>query len=123
VHTLRDGAEVAERAGINVIADLGNCWMERDYEATVRRNGARIAAVQFADAIFGTLREPTPGGRAVPGDGDLPIASFIEAALDAGYTGAFELEQVGPKIDGEGHVAAVRRAVPCADALLNEILP
>src|SRR3954447_8975467 len=99
VHTLRDGAEVAERAGIDVIADLGNCWMERDYEATVRRSGARIAAVQFADAIFGTSSEPPPGGRAVPGDGDLPIRTFIEAALDAGYSGAFELEQVGPKIE------------------------
>ena len=54
VHTLRDGADVAERAGIDVIADLGNCWMERDYEATVRRSGDRIAVVQFADAVFGT---------------------------------------------------------------------
>lgn len=58
VHTLRDGLEVAERAGIDVIADLGNCWMERDYEATVRRAGPRIAAVQFADAVFGTADIP-----------------------------------------------------------------
>jgi len=123
VHTLRDGTEVAERAGIDVIADLGNCWMERDYEATVRRSGARIAAVQFADAIFGTANEPPPGGRAVPGDGDLPIRTFLEAALDAGYSGAFELEQVGPKIETEGHAAALRRAVDRANSLLEEVLP
>jgi sugar phosphate isomerase/epimerase len=122
VHTLRDGAEVAERAGIDVIADLGNCWMERDYEATVRRSGARIAAVQFADAIFGTSSEPSPGGRAVPGDGDVPIRAFIEAALDAGYSGAFELEQVGPTIEAEGHAAALRRAVDRATAILEEVL-
>jgi sugar phosphate isomerase/epimerase len=123
VHTLRDGLDVAERAGIGVIADLGNCWMERDYEDVVRRAGPRIAAVQFADAVFGTLGQPPPGGRAVIGDGDLPIGAFIVAALESGYTGAFELEQVGPMIDSEGHAQALRRAVPLASALLTEVLP
>ena len=58
VHTLRDGTDVAERAGIDVIADLGNCWMERDVEDTVRRAGSRIAVVQFSDAVFGTIERP-----------------------------------------------------------------
>lgn len=122
VHTLRDGLDVAEAAGIDIIADLGNCWMERDYEDTVRRAGSRIACVQFADAIFGTAKEPPPGGRAVPGDGDLRIDRFIEAAVDAGYTGPFELEQVGPRIDAEGHVHALRRGVERATRLLEEVL-
>jgi sugar phosphate isomerase/epimerase len=78
--------------------------------------------VQFADALFGTPQQPSAGGRAVPGDGDLAIGSFIEAALDAGYTGAFELEQVGPKIEAEGHAPALRRAVERASALLEEVL-
>jgi len=122
VHTLRDSLDVADAAGVGVIADLGNCWMERDYEATVRRAGSRIACVQFADAVFGTSQEPPPGGRAVPGDGDLPIDRFIEAALDAGYTGPFELEQVGPKIEAEGHESALRRAVERASRLLEEAM-
>jgi sugar phosphate isomerase/epimerase len=122
VHTLRDGLDVAEAAGIDVIADLGNCWMERDYEKTVRRAGTRIAVVQFADAVFGTLQEPPPGGRAVPGDGDLPIDRFLRAALDAGYRGAFELEMVGPKIEAEGHEPALRRGVERASALLEAVL-
>jgi sugar phosphate isomerase/epimerase len=122
VHTLRDGLEVAERAGIDVIADLGNCWMERDYEDTVRRAGGRIAAVQFADAVFGTAGQPPPGGRAVIGDGDLPVRRFLEAALEAGYTGPFELEQVGPLIDTEGHIPALRRGVERASVLLSEVL-
>ena len=122
VHTLRDGLDVAVAAGIDVIADLGNCWTERDYEATVRRAGDHLAAVQFADAVFGTSKEPSPGGRAVPGDGDLPIARFLDAALEAGYTGAFELEMVGPKIEAEGHGPALRRAVERASALLEEVL-
>jgi len=122
VHTLRDGLEVAERAGLGIIADLGNCWMERDYEATIRRAGRRIAAVQFADALFGTPGQPSPGGRAVPGDGDLAIGAFLEAALESGYTGAFELEQVGPRIEAEGHAIALRRAVERASAILEEVL-
>jgi sugar phosphate isomerase/epimerase len=121
VHTLRDGLDVAERAGIDVIADLGNCWMERDYETTVRRAGPRIGAVQFADAVFGSPGQPPPGGRAVVGDGDLPVAGFIRAALDAGYDGAFELEQVGPLIEAEGLTAALRRGVERASALLDGI--
>jgi sugar phosphate isomerase/epimerase len=122
VHNLRDGLDVAEAAGIDVIADLGNCWMERDYEKTVHRAGPRIAAVQFADAVFGTPKEPPPGGRAVPGDGDLPIEQFLRAALDAGYRGAFELEMVGPKIEAEGYEPALRRGVERASALLEAVL-
>jgi sugar phosphate isomerase/epimerase len=121
VHTLRDGLDVAARAGISVIADLGNCWLERDYEGTVRRAGDRIVVVQFADAVWGTVQQPSPGGRAVPGDGDLDIAAFFRAALDAGYEGPFELEMVGPLVDAEGHEAALRRAVPRASALLEEV--
>jgi sugar phosphate isomerase/epimerase len=122
VHTLRDAIDVVDRTGITLIADLGNCWMERDYEETVRRAGDRVAAVQFADARFGTVEHPSPGGRAVPGDGDLDVAAFVRAALDAGYDGAFELEMVGPLIEAEGHEAALRRAVPRASALLEEVI-
>jgi sugar phosphate isomerase/epimerase len=123
VHTLRDGLDVAEAAGIDVIADLGNCWMERDYEKTIRRADGRLAVVQFADAVFGTPNEPPPGGRAVPGDGDLPIDEFLRAALDAGYRGAFELEMVGPKIEAEGYEPALQRGVERASALLEAVLP
>jgi len=122
VHALRDAIDVADRARIGLIADLGNCWMERDYEETVRRAGDRIAAVQFADAVFGTVEQPSPGGRAVPGDGDLDVAGFLRAACDAGYTGPFELEMVGPLIDAEGHEAALRRGLARANALLEEVL-
>ena len=122
VHTLRDGLDVADRAQISVIADLGNCWMERDYESTVRGAGDRIAVVQFADAVFGTVDQPSPGGRAVPGDGDLDVAAFLRAALDARYAGAFELEMVGPLIEAEGHEAALRRGVARASALLHEVI-
>jgi sugar phosphate isomerase/epimerase len=122
VHTLRDAIDVADRTGLSLIADLGNCWADRDVEAVVRRAGSRIAAVQFADASYGIPGQPLPVGRAVPGDGDLPIDRFIEAAVDAGYTGAFELELVGPAIAAEGGEAATRRAVERASTILDKVL-
>jgi sugar phosphate isomerase/epimerase len=122
VHTLRDGTDVAERAGIGVIADVGNCWMERDPEDAVRRAGSRVAAVQLSDAVWGSFERPSPGGRVVPGDGDLALDQFMRAAVDAGYEGAFELEMVGPAIEAEGHAAALRRAVARTNDLLHEVL-
>jgi sugar phosphate isomerase/epimerase len=122
VHTLRDGTDVAERAGIGVIADIGNCWMERDPEDAVRRAGSRVAVVQLSDAVWGSFERPSPGGRVVPGDGDLAVDEFVRAAVDAGYEGAFELELVGPAIEAEGHAAALRRAVARTNDLLHEVL-
>ena len=120
VHTLRDGIEVAEQVGIGIVADLGICWMEPDFEDTVRRAGSRIAVVQISDAVPG---KSDHSDRVVPGDGDLDISAFIEATLEAGYTGAFELELVGPAIEAEGPARAVRRAVEHVSALLERILP
>jgi sugar phosphate isomerase/epimerase len=122
VHTLRDAIDIADRTGISLVADLGNCWAERDVEDTIRRAGSRIAAVQFADAQYGVAGQPVPVGRFVPGDGDLPIEEFIEATLDAGYNGAFELELVGPAISEEGGEAAVRRAAERASLILEKVL-
>jgi sugar phosphate isomerase/epimerase len=121
-NSLRDGLILIERAGVGIIADLGNCWTERDVPGIVREAGPRIAAVQFADALYGTSAQPSPGGRAVPGDGDLAIDEFFRAALDAGYTGPFELEMVGPLIIDEGHIEATRRGVKRASAILDGVL-
>ena len=60
----------------------------------------------------------------MPGDGDLRIDGFIRAALDAGYTGAFELEMVGPDDRGRGSCAGTAaRAVERTNKLLEEVLP
>jgi len=123
VHTLREAIAVADRAGIGLIADLGNSWPEDGVEDTVRRAGSRIAVVQLCDVVTGTAEPPPPGDRAVPGDGDLDLTRFVAAALDAGYTGAFELELVGPRIEAEGHASATRRAVERANTLLERVLP
>ena len=123
VHTLRDGTDVAQRAGIGVIADVGNCWMERDPEDAVRRAGARLAVFQISDAVFGTFERPSPGGRVVPGDGDLALDGFVRAALDAGYTRSVRARGRGARDRGRGHAAALRRAVDHTNELLYAVLP
>ena len=116
VHTIRDVIDLADRTGVSIVADIGNCWMERDVEATVRRAGDRIAAVQLCDVVIG--RE----GRVMPGDGELPIHRFIESALDAGWKGPFELEVVGPALEAEGYEPALRRGVGQTRSILEEVL-
>jgi sugar phosphate isomerase/epimerase len=123
VHTLPDGIRVAEQAGVGLVVDLGNCWAEDDLAVTMRRAGPLIAVVQVCDAVTDAAQPPAPGDRAVPGDGNLDVAAFVEAALTAGYTGAFELELLGPRIAAEGYAAATRRAVERMSTLLEKVLP
>jgi hypothetical protein len=37
------------------------------------------------------------------------VKRILEWVLQAGYTGAFDIELIGPRIDAEGRLAAVRR--------------
>src|SRR5690606_20043276 len=49
VNTVRDAIDVAERTGIGIVVDFGNCWMERDFREVVLRAAPHIALVQVGD--------------------------------------------------------------------------
>jgi sugar phosphate isomerase/epimerase len=115
VHRLSDTVDLAERSGIAVVADLYAAWTERDLERVLRASLPRLAHVQIADFVLGTLATPD---RAVPGDGNIPIGRQLSWLRDAGYSGVLELELLGPRIDAEGVVAACRRGVTAVEALL-----
>ncbi|MBL7546440.1 sugar phosphate isomerase/epimerase [Frankia sp. AgB1.9] len=123
VHTLRDAVEVADRTGLDLIVDLGNCWREPDLAAAVRHVGDRLAAAQLCDVLAHDRGWLPAGTRVVPGDGDMPVDTFLRAVLDTGYTGPFELELVGPAVEAEGLEPATRRAVDRANAFLEKELP
>ena len=105
----------------------------RESVPELRRANGSVAA-RAAGRATAPLAFRLPDGRAwtysvgdrgiqvVPGDGDLPVGRFIQAALDTGYKGAFELEMVGPKIEAEGYEPALRRAVERANLLLEEVV-
>jgi sugar phosphate isomerase/epimerase len=113
--TLRDTVDLAEMLDASLCLELNSCWAERAFGETVARAGSRLVHVQVSDARVGSLTTPD---RLVPGDGDIPIASRIEALLDTGYRGAFEIEMVGPSIEDEGYEPAIRRAVAWLDPVL-----
>jgi sugar phosphate isomerase/epimerase len=113
--TLRDTVDLAAQLDAYVCLELNSCWAERDYDATIARAGARITHVQCSDALAGSLITPD---RLVPGDGEIPLARRIGALARAGYSGAFEIEMVGPRIEAEGYEPAIRRAVDRLDRLL-----
>jgi sugar phosphate isomerase/epimerase len=108
VHSLRDAIWVAEQTGVDFIVDLQTCWLERDLTTMVRENRDRVALVQVSDYVVGT---ETRLSRSVPGDGDIPLEHLLGDLLAVGYLGDFDVEMIGPRIEGEGYESAVPRAV------------
>jgi sugar phosphate isomerase/epimerase len=116
VNTLRDAVDVAERTGVGLIVDFGNCWMERDLRETLQRAAPHIALVQIDDVKLGPMTD-----RVNLGEGDLPIHRLMDEVLSTGYEGIFDLEVLGPSIEAEGYESAIRRGVDKASALLAEL--
>jgi sugar phosphate isomerase/epimerase len=121
VHTLRDAIDVSERTGLALVVDFAHCWMERDLREALRRAAPHICLVQICDVGIGRLGEQAPRGRVHIGDGELPLARLIEEVLAAGYGGLFDLEIMSPAIGPEDYAATLRRGVPRASALLDEL--
>jgi sugar phosphate isomerase/epimerase len=117
VTTLRDGVDVARRVGCAVCMEINSCFAERDLADTLREGRDVLAHVQVSDFVVGSLCTPD---RAVPGDGDIPLARILGTVLETGYAGAFELELVGPRIEEEGYGAAIRRGIEHLDRLLGQ---
>lgn len=105
-HSLRDTLTLAEMANLGVCIDFFSCWTEAGLRETMRRAAPRCGIVQVSDYVYGDRALPA---RAVPGDGAIPLPRLLEWVLAAGYTGAFDLELIGPRIDREGQVQAVAR--------------
>ncbi len=117
-HSLRDAVTLAEMAGIGVCMDFFGCWAEAGLEETIERAGPRLGLVQVADYVYGDRSLPS---RAVPGEGVIPIKQILGWALAAGYTGGFDFELLGPRIDQEGHLEATRRGAEHVGRLLDEL--
>lgn len=115
-NNLRDTVTLAERAGIGVCIDTFGCWTEAGLRESIARAVALGAIVQISDYVLGDTSLPC---RAVPGDGAIPLRQLIDWTLEAGYQGAFDLELLGPRIEAEGRLDAVRRAADHLSELLE----
>ena len=118
VHTLRDAIDLAGRLGIDVCMEINACWAERDLTRTISAGIDRIGIVQVSDFAVGTLSTPN---RLVAGDGDIPLRRIIGDLLEAGYTGLFDLELVGPAIEAEGYRGAIGRSCAYLSELLSDL--
>src|SRR5690349_18413950 len=116
VHSLRDMVEVARRLDVGVVFEVTNCWYERGLEETIADGAETIVVAQVSDYRVGTV---TATERAVPGDGDIPLARIIGLLDAAGFDGPFELEMLGPRVEEEGYGPAIARAV----AALRPMIP
>ncbi len=118
VHTFHDALEVAFRSRMGVCFDIFHCWSESGLCEDITKHVDQITHVQLGDFVFGDRTLPS---RAVPGEGDVPVAAVVRWLLEAGYEGAFDCELNGPRIDAIGHQEAARRGAAWLDALLVEL--
>ena len=118
-HTLRDAVTLAESAGVGVCIDLFACWTEAGLRESIERAMPGCHLVQVCDYVYGDRSLPS---RAVPGEGAIPVRRILEWTLQAGYAGAFDIELIGPRIDAEGRLEAVRRAADILGETLQELL-
>jgi sugar phosphate isomerase/epimerase len=118
VHSLADVVDLARRLDIGVCVETNACWAERGLGATIEAGVDTFRIVQVSDFAIGTLSTPN---RLVPGDGDIPLERILGQVLAAGYTGCFDLELIGPRIDDEGYEPACRRAVAALGDLLDRL--
>jgi sugar phosphate isomerase/epimerase len=117
-HSLRDTITLAELAGVGICIDLFHCWAEADLAGLLRRALPRTQLIQLSDYVLGDRALPA---RAVPGDGAIPIESFVAQALTDGYRYGFDLELIGPRIDAEGRLAAAERACAAVTAMVDRL--
>jgi sugar phosphate isomerase/epimerase len=117
-HTLDDTIRLAEIAGIGVCIELHACWFEGGLTEKFRRAMPNTGLVQVSDYVLGDRTAPC---RAVIGDGAIPLEHLIGDLLDAGYTGVFDLELLGPRIQQEGAAAATIRAAGNLSEILDKL--
>jgi sugar phosphate isomerase/epimerase len=118
VHTFADTVELARRLGIKAVLEANYCFAERGLEDTVRDATDVLAIVQLSDLAPPCTVIPD---RAVPGDGVVPLAHIVKLVSEAGYTGPFELEILGPRIEAEGYEDACRRGLAVLSAVFEEV--
>ena len=117
IHTFHDALLVAPRAGMGNLLDAFHVWTEAGLREEIAAHAALIAHVQLSDMTRGSRALPC---RAVPGDGDVPLAAVVQWLLDAGDRGVFDCVN-GPAIDAIGHHAAAAQAANWLDKLLEEL--
>lgn len=118
VTSFRQAAALAVRMGCGAVLEVNAAWHEQGLAESIRYGADHLSLVQVSDYRIGTTRTPD---RAVPGDGDIPLARILRQVIDAGYAGVFDLEVVGPRIEREGYRSALERSIEALEEHLDEL--
>jgi sugar phosphate isomerase/epimerase len=106
VFTMPDLIDVCAATGLGLCIDLTACFTERDIEVLLERVAGEAHMVQVGDFVTGTS---CAGQRAVPGDGDIPLDQLIQALVDGGFDGLWDVELLGDRMLDEGPATALAR--------------
>jgi len=115
-HRLADTVAVARMAGIAVMIDVFACWFDADFDAVIAEASPISPAAQISDYVYGDRGLPC---RAVPGDGAVPWEHLVPHMAQSGFTGWWDLEIIGPRLQAEGEEAGLRRAAAKIGGLLE----
>jgi sugar phosphate isomerase/epimerase len=118
VHCVRDAVDLARMAGMAVVVDFYSAWYERGLEELVHKQIDLVGLVQICDYKLGTFDMPN---RSVIGEGDIPVERLIGLMLEAGYSGPFDLEILGPRIEEAGYRASIASSLQRASEMLERL--
>ena len=77
-----------DRDSFGICLDSWNIWQNADLYPAIHDCGDKIFVVQISD-----WRAPQSfQDRLVPGQGEIPLAGFLRAIRETGYTGAYSVE-------------------------------
>jgi sugar phosphate isomerase/epimerase len=114
---LADTVAVAKMAGIAVMIDVFACWFDADFDEAIAQASPMSPAAQISDYVYGDRGLPC---RAVPGDGAVPWERLVPHMVRSGFTGWWDLEIIGPRLQAEGQEAGLRRAAAKIGGLLEQ---
>jgi sugar phosphate isomerase/epimerase len=101
-----------------VVVDFYSAWYERGLEELVHKQIDLVGLVQICDYKLGTFDMPN---RSVIGEGDIPVERLIGLMLEAGYSGPFDLEILGPRIEEAGYRASIASSLQRASEMLERL--
>ena len=115
-HRLADTVALAKMSGIAVIIDYFACWFDSDFEQALAAACPISPVAQISDYVYGDRGLPC---RAVPGDGAVPFERLVPLMVQSGFTGWWDLEVIGPRLQAEGEEAGLERAAAFIGGLLE----
>ncbi len=111
IHSLHDALDLADEVNsplFTVCFETSNMWIERRLYENIAKRTKRIGVVQLNDIKAGTYFTPS---RVPMGDGIVPVERIVKAFRQAGYTGYYDIEIVGPEVDKLGYEETIRRSL------------